>query len=271
MISVFRQLLGRPDVALVEQHDARRERERVCAISPLLALLIDRFLSATVNRIEIELRFLQRVQERFLFVVLQRSLREIDRRDFRGFDSAREDHRRIDETFIATDEREHGVEMHERALFRQLDGDDRAHAGVAFFQRSRELAHSANVGSFSDADEQQITPRHEHIAALECRRVARHRALRFRRHQIDAQSSAKRLVILEDVLRKQRFASSRLCRHRGDDDAVADDDLRIAHEEKIRDRKQIECRQIAALLFLVRNSADQDFGERRWRLIEQIR
>ena len=68
-------------------------------------------------------------------------------------------------------------------------------------------------------------------------------------------------MILEDVFRQQRFAAARLRRHRRDHDAVADDDLRIAHEEVVRNGKKIERRQIACLLSLVRNAADQNLHE----------
>ena len=41
VVAVRGQLLGGAHVALVEQDDARREREGVRAVGPLLALLID--------------------------------------------------------------------------------------------------------------------------------------------------------------------------------------------------------------------------------------
>jgi len=76
-------------------------------------------------------------------------------------------------------------------------------------------------------------------------------------------------VILEDVFRQERLATPGLRRHRRDDDAAADHDLRIAHEKKIRDREHVELWQLARLLVFARDAGNQNFGERRRRTIAQ--
>src|SRR5439155_14938821 len=59
VIAVRRELLGGAHIPLVEHDDSWRERECIRAVGPLFALLVDRFLSAAVNRVEIEAVWLQ--------------------------------------------------------------------------------------------------------------------------------------------------------------------------------------------------------------------
>src|SRR5260370_10433799 len=73
---------------------------------------------------------------------------------------------------------------------------------------------------------------------------------------------AKRWVVFENIFRQQRLAPSRTRRHSADHDARSEDDLRIAREEIIRNRRQIETWQLARVLSLVRNSTDENLGQR---------
>jgi hypothetical protein len=52
----------------------------------------------------------------------------------------------------------------------------------------------------------------------------------------------------KDVLGQQRLAPPRLRGHRRHRRRVAEDDLRVAHEEEVRDREEIELRQLARAL-----------------------
>src|SRR5207244_7432827 len=56
--------------------------------------------------------------------------------------------------------------------------------------------------------------------------------------------------------------------HAADHDTVAEDDLRVAGEEEIRDRVELELRQLAASL-LARQAADQHLRERARGLLAQ--
>ena len=93
-----------------------------------------------------------------------------------------------------------------------------------------------------------------------------------RLHEIGpAAGVAEERVIAEDVLRQQRLAPPRLRGHAADHDAVADDDLRIAHEKVVRHGKQVEGRQFALAVAFVRDAADQRLREDRRRPVEKLR
>ena len=76
-------------------------------------------------------------------------------------------------------------------------------------------------------------------------------------------------MIFEDVLRQQGFAATRAGRHSAQHHPRSEDDLRVAREEVIRDRGEIESGQLARILLLVRDSADQNFRQRRRFLVGQ--
>src|SRR5215468_5842253 len=63
LVAGLRELVGRLLVAVVRQDDARREREGVGAVGPLLAALGDRILAAAQDGFEIELLGLERGQQ----------------------------------------------------------------------------------------------------------------------------------------------------------------------------------------------------------------
>ena len=155
--------------------------------------------------------------------------------------------------------------MHERALLGQLDDDDRLHAGVGVPQRFRQTADGGAVGALRQSDQQQFAAGHEHVAALDRRR----RALAVGEIGPEEVPAAERAVVLEHVLRQQRLAPPRLGGHAADDDAVAEDDLGVAHEEVVRDRIEVERRQLAGAVLFVRNAADEHFGQRAGALLAQ--
>src|ERR1051326_5852982 len=80
--------------------------------------------------------------------------------------------------------------------------------------------------------------------------------------------SRKVFWCLKTELDRQHSRAARLRGHAANDDAVAEDHLRVAGEEEIRDGVELELRQLAAA-FLARQAADQHLGQRARGLLAQ--
>ena len=125
--------------------------------------------------------------------------------------------------------------MHERSLLRQLDSDDGRDSGVDFAQRAGQLGDRIPVRAFTEADDQEIAARHQHISPF-------NGALAIAAgHEIDAKFAISKFrVMLKNVLGQQRLAPASLRGHATHHHARADDDLRIAGEEAVRNGEQVE-------------------------------
>ena len=159
--------------------------------------------------------------------------------------------------------------MHEGALLRKLHCQNRLHAGVDFAQRLRQIGHCCFVRTLGEADNQQIFTGHEQVAALQCRHVSFQNPFSRSGHEVDSESAfiAKRGVMFEDILGEERLAAPGLCGHAAKNHAAAEDDLGVTGEEIVRHWHEIERGQRTRSIALLRNAADQHFGQRRGRLL----
>src|ERR1700726_1579582 len=75
--------------------------------------------------------------------------------------------------------------------------------------------------------------------------------------------------MLEDIFRKKGLAATGLRGHAAEDNPAAQDDLRIAREEVIRNRNEIEGRQRSRTVVFFWNAADEHLGQRAGRQFAQ--
>ena len=219
-----RQAGVRLGVALVRDDDARRERERVVAVVPLLALGGHR-VQAGVD--DPQLRDLHRggggAQERL-------RARHTGLGDHVGLERVRD--RRVHDDGVAVDHRADGVEVHRGAVLGDRDREHRVRLAGGE-QPLRERLHAGRRGALADADREHARGEHEHVAALEPRAALGVAAVEQRR-------AGEARVVAVDRRGDRGLAATCVHRQGRDRDAVAQPHARVAREEQVRQRRHDE-------------------------------
>ncbi len=150
-----------------------------------------------------------------------------------------------------------------------------AEGGLLHPQVVGEGLDAAPVGALGDADEDDLRGDDQHVAALEAGiREVRIVLRRAGRRHVDLEErlvAGERRVMGEERAREERLALARLGRHRGDHHAVADHDQRVALEEVVGERRQLERAAAERLGVGGARPLDQAGGELRRRQVRQAR
>ena len=231
------QNLIRHIVAVVDQHHAGTDAERVGPVAPLLPFCRNRACAAAADQLHpLQMQIL-------LQNVLQRRL-QLPRPDCRLspagqlIHAERAQNTGVDGEFVRVHLRKNGIQMHERARSGNLegkDGCDRASL-VGKYARCQTLD-CLRLRPLGHADGKHAFAQIQNVAAFD-------REMLLRRI-IERHLPGKFRVILEDIASVDRLAVSRGGVHAVETHAPADAGKRVARKIEIRNRRHEKARFLA--------------------------